>query len=254
MIDEYGDKSRAMNAPAPANSTLLAIIERAANSPEFDLDRLEKLLVLKERWDANEARNAYIAAMAAFKANPPKILKNKHVAYRNKAGGLTEYDHATHSEVVEKIAAGLAAHGLSHSWGINQTVDGIEVTCAVTHVRGHFERATLRAVADESGGKNSIQAIGSAITYLQRYTLLSATGLTSADIEDNDGRGMPEIPEAPADAWISLKDAAELGTDALKVAWRALSEDTRNIISTHHAAQWTQLKELGAKKAEPANA
>lgn len=247
-MNEYGDNTRVMSPPAAAKSTLLAIIERAANSPEFDLDRLEKLLILKERWDANEARNAYIAAMAAFKANPPKILKNKHVAYRNKAGMLTEYDHATHSEVVEKIAAGLAAHGLSHSWGIVQSDGTIEVTCAVTHVGGHFERATLKAVADDSGGKNSIQAIGSAITYLQRYTLLSATGLTSADIEDTDGRVIVEPPQAPTDAWVSLRDAAQEGNEALKRAWRALSQETRDLISQHHTAEWTALKAQGAQK------
>jgi hypothetical protein len=37
-----------------------------------------------------------------------------------------------------------------------------------------------------SGSKNAIQAIGSAVTYLQRYTLLSATGLAAKN-GDNDG-------------------------------------------------------------------
>lgn len=247
MTNEFGDKLPS----APAHATLLAIIERAAAAPEFDLDRLEKLLVLKERWDANEARNAYIEAMARFKANPPKITKNKHVAYRNKAGSLTEYDHATHAEVVEKIGAALAVQGLSHSWGINQTETGIEVMCAVTHVKGHVERCVMKALADESGGKNSIQALGSAITYLQRYTLLSATGLTSSDIDDDDGRAAgitDDAPPAPTDAWIALRDAAQEGQSALKSAWRELSQTTRDIISTHHTAEWTALKAQAAQK------
>jgi hypothetical protein len=256
MMNEYGDPkvTHAAAVPmVPAVSTLMAIIERAANSPEFDLDRLEKLLVLKERWDLNEARNAYIESMAAFKANPPKITKNKHVAYRNKSGGLTEYSHASHAEVVEKIGAALAPHGLSFSWGINQTDTGIEVTCAVTHVKGHIERCTMKAMADQSGGKSDIQALASAVTYLQRYTLLSATGMTSGDMEkdDDDGRtaGITDgAPEAPADAWTSLRDAAQEGTAALYEAWKELSESSRSIIATHHTAEWTALKAQAASK------
>jgi hypothetical protein len=255
MIDEYGDDKHIPTAAAvpmaPPHATLMAIIERAANMPEFDLDRLEKLLVLKERWDLNEARNAYIEAMAKFKKDPPKILKNKHVAYRNKAGGLTEYDHASHSEVVEKIGAALAKHGLSFSWGVNQTDTGIEVTCAVTHIKGHIERCSMKAMADQSGGKSDIQALASAVTYLQRYTLLAATGLTSADVDDDDGRAAGITDDAPpihTDVWVALKDAAAEGTQALKTAWRLLSEDTRNIISSRHVTEWNNLKAQAAQK------
>jgi hypothetical protein len=123
--------------------------------------------------------------------------------------------------------------------------------CAVTHVKGHVERCIMKALADESGGKNSIQAIGSAITYLQRYTLLAATGLTSADIDDDDGRAAgitDDAPTAPPDAWIALRDAAQEGNTALKTVWRELSQTTRDIISTHDAAEWSALKAQAAQK------
>src|SRR5690606_35194749 len=61
------------------------------------------------------------------------------------------------------------------------------VTCVITHELGHSERTTLSAAPDESGGKNSIQAVGSTVTYLQRYTLMAATGLAAKDMDD-DGR------------------------------------------------------------------
>ncbi len=51
---------------------------------------------------------------------------------------------------------------------------------------GHSEEVTLTANADATGAKNDIQALGSTITYLQRYTILTATGLATADM-DNDG-------------------------------------------------------------------
>jgi uncharacterized protein (DUF3820 family) len=57
---------------------------------------------------------------------------------------------------------------------------------------GHSESTTLSAAKDGSGNKNDIQARGSAATYLQRYTLIGALGLTTAN-EDVDGAGTKEI-------------------------------------------------------------
>jgi hypothetical protein len=58
---------------------------------------------------------------------------------------------------------------------------------------GHSESTSLTAAPDTSGSKNSIQAVGSTITYLERYTLLALTGL-AAQGQDDDGQAM-EAPE-----------------------------------------------------------
>jgi len=183
--------------PASDVGALMAIIDRAATDPNFDPARLMQLLEVKERWEATEARKAYMVAMAAFKADPPKIFKNKHVAFRNKSGGLTEYDHATHSEVVEKIAGALGQHGLSHRWNIVQDKGLITVTCVITHALGHSDSVAMTAPPDDSGSKSAIQAVASTCTLLQRYTLIAATGLTSADLPDADDRtdGDDDKPE-----------------------------------------------------------
>jgi hypothetical protein len=91
--------------------------------------------------------------------------------------------------VVEKISAELSKHGLSASWVTHQEKDKtIKVTCRITHKQGYSEEASLEAMPDGSGSKNSIQQIGSTVTYLERYTLLGLTGLATYD-QDNDGRG-----------------------------------------------------------------
>ncbi len=155
-------------------------IVREAIKSGADLDKLEKLLTLQERWDANQAKKAYHAAMAAFKLNPPKIDKNKKVSYLQ-----VKYKHASLFNVVEKIGEALSEHGLSASWLVAQNGTTISVTCKITHVQGHSEETTLSALADSSGSKNSIQAIGSTITYLERYSLLAITGLAAADDDDD---------------------------------------------------------------------
>ena len=62
------------------------------------------------------------------------------------------------------------------------------MTCILTHDMGHSEETSLEGSADNSGSKNSIQAIGSSVTYLERYSLLAATGLAVKNA-DNDGAG-----------------------------------------------------------------
>lgn len=166
---------------APINP--MGLIQLAI-SQGADTDKLEKLLALQERWQAGEARKAFVAALSAFKNNPPKVLKNKLVEFGN-----TKYRHATLDNVCVLIDPALAEHGLSFRWETENLDKGlIRVTCILTHELGHSERTSLQALPDGSGSKNPVQAIGSTVTYLQRYTLLAATGIAVQN-QDDDGRG-----------------------------------------------------------------
>ena len=147
-----------------------------------DLEKLSKLLDIQERWEANEAKKAFHQAMSAFKANPPQIYKDKSVSF---GVGKTAYKHATLANVCEKINKALSEHGLSASWETAQSENQIAVTCKITHEKGHSEQTTLKAPADNSGSKNAIQAIGSTVSYLERYTILALTGLATEE-QDTD--------------------------------------------------------------------
>lgn len=154
----------------------------AAVSSGADIDKLTKLMDLQERWEAANAQKAFTAAMAKFKECPPKLVKDKNVSFGN-----TKYKHAELDQVTDKVAAALSAVGISHRFEIDQSDSRITVSCILTHVAGHSVKTTLGGGADSSGGKNSIQAIGSTVSYLQRYTLLAATGLATGE-GDDDGR------------------------------------------------------------------
>lgn len=152
-----------------------------------DLDQLQKLMDLHERWEANEARKAFVAAKAAFKATPIQLIKNKRVRFDTQKG-QTEYNHATLDHIAAVISPPLSAAGLSYCWETTQGDGGmIRVTCVLSHILGHSERVTLQASPDQSGGKNNIQAVGSTVTYLERYTLLAVTGLATAEQDDDGG-------------------------------------------------------------------
>lgn len=159
-------------AMTPVDMLSMAV-ERGAN-----IEVMTKLMDLRDRWEAGQARKAFDEAVASAKAQIPTIAKNRE-GHNNKRYA----DFAAIASVVDPI---IGQYGLSYRFRTTQT-DRINVTCILSHKAGHAEETTLSGPADTSGSKNAIQAIGSTLTYLQRYTLVQALGLAAS--EDDDGRG-----------------------------------------------------------------
>lgn len=183
--------------------TPMAMIDRAVASGA-DPVTLERLLALQERWEAGQAKKAFDAALASAKGEIPTIIKNREVGYDHKTGeGKTSYRHEDLAEIARTVDPILAKYGLSYRFRTTSNInEPIVVTCILSHRDGHSEENTLMAGKDESGKKNSIQAIGSTITYLQRYTLKAALGLAASN--DDDGR------QADAGRAINEAELAEL--------------------------------------------
>lgn len=171
-----------------------------------DIDKLEKLMQLQERWEAGNAKKAYVSAMARFRSDCPVIEKTRS-GHNTKYAGL--------AESIDQIKGLLAECGLSHSWSTTQNDALITVTCTVTHIDGHSESTALSGGADTTGSKNSIQAIGSTVSYLQRYTLYSILGLASQEM-DTDGQ--VGVPQEAVDAITTASNITELQA-AFKTAW-----------------------------------
>ena len=183
MINEVAvveKKNKAIKTIKAEDNTPQGII-RSAFERGFTPEQIKDLLLIQERWEANEARKAFNVAMSEFKANAPKIIKDKGVSFGQ---GKAAYKYAKLDQVAGKIAAEMSKHGLSASWRTDQT-ELVSVTTRISHIKGHFEETTLKAPADVSGNKNSLQAIGSTISYLQRYGLLCIAGLAAADMDDD---------------------------------------------------------------------
>lgn len=227
-------------------STPLRMLEIAV-SQNADIAKLEKLMELHQRWEANEARKAFVGAMAQFKAEPMNILKRKDV---NIPGGA-KFKHATLADVVDGVVANLSKYELSHKWITEQDGDAITVTCVITHVAGHSESTQLKAPPDAGPGRNKIQAIGSTITYLQRYTLMAVCGLAAKDMDNDGGSAGKKPPVAePAgyEKWAADMEAvAEEGRDRLLTVWKASPDNFRSYAATHDAAWWNEIKAKSSK-------
>lgn len=214
----------------PANMLQLAI-ERGAS-----MEQLEKLLELQQRWEANEARKAYVAAMAEFKAHPPAIVKDRTVAFSG-----TAYRHASLANVVDAVVLELSKHGLSHRWDMTQTGAAITVTCVITHILGHSESVSMTAMPDDSGKKNQIQQVASTVTYLQRYTLMSALGLAAKDSIDNDGGGIKKTETISEEQEATLRELIEQAGIEMPKFWAVLHMPEDSKLSEILAADYERI-------------
>ena len=168
--------------------TPMTMLDRAV-AGGASIEVLEKLMGLQERWEKNQARKAFDEAMAAAKAEIPTIKKNRQVGFDAKKAGAarTDYKHEDLAEIARTVDPILSKHGLSYRFRTTSAVnEPVTVTCIISHRLGHSEENTLSAGRDETGNKNSIQAMGSTVTYLQRYTLKAALGLAASN--DDDGK------------------------------------------------------------------
>lgn len=163
------------------SALISAAIEKGSS-----LEQVRELLNIQKEWEANEAKKAFNKAVAAFKANPPRITKDKqNVQYKSM--------YTTLGNLVNTVNPELSKQGLSANWEIEQN-GSIKVTCILTHALGHSEKTSASAPADTSGSKNAIQQIKSTITYLKAVTFESITGLASTDANyDDDGNAHGEV-------------------------------------------------------------
>jgi hypothetical protein len=178
-------------------------IERGA-----DLSVMEKLMDLHQRWEANQARKAFDEAVSLAKAAIGPVVRNK-AGHNNKR-------YADFAAIAATVDPVISKYGLSYRFRTKQ--DGaISVTCILSHRDGHSEENTLTGPADASGSKNAIQAIGSTLTYLQRYSLVQALGLAAADDDDGQSAGKtePDKPYITEEQVMALRDLVEAaGTTA----------------------------------------
>lgn len=184
-----------VSQPHPASRTELVVmaIERGIT----DVGTLERLINLQRQMAEDNARREAAADLAAMKASNKFVVpKDKLVKFADNNGKIVEYRHSTLGAMVDHCQSIMGAHGFSHHWDVAQMEGGIiQVTCVLKHKSGHLHSVTMRSGKDDSGKKNAIQQVASAVSYLERYTFAAVVGIASSE-GDDDGRSA-EVEEAP---------------------------------------------------------
>lgn len=163
----------------------LGIIERAASNPQFDPDKLDRLLQMQERILERNAQMAFNSAMQAAQSEMPKV-------HRDAQNRETRSTYATLEQVVATVAPIATKNGFSMSFGTaDSPLEGhYRVVCDVAHIEGHTRRYHADVPADGTGlkgnaNKTRTHAFGSSLSYGRRYLTLMIFNVATSD--DDDG-------------------------------------------------------------------
>lgn len=186
--------------PITDHDAIMATITRAAADPNVDIEKMERLWAMKERMDARAAEVAYADAFAAMQLELPAIEERG----KAKVNGAVRYTFAKWEDINTQIKPVLAKHGFALSFRTDFK-SGISITGVLQHRLGHREETSMTLPSDNSGSKNDVQAVASAVSYGKRYTAGALLNLTSHD-EDDDAYAAGGGVDATS--WYDAIDAA----------------------------------------------
>lgn len=213
--------------PTPAPSNIVPIERREMTPMEMvgralemgvSADILKQMMDLRDREEARNAKMAFTKAVSAAKAELGPVMRTRAVDYTPTGKDRVFYRHEDLAGIEQQVMPVLTKYGLSYRYESDNGPDRpITITCILEHVDGHSTRTPLSGPADNGAGKNSLQAIASTTTYLQRYTLKLALGLSVS--HDDDGKKSDEtvdgqITTEQRDAILAL--IADVGADVAK--------------------------------------
>jgi hypothetical protein len=171
--------------------TIMAVISRAAADPAVNVEKLERLTALYERIKANEAKATYMAALSDMQPVLPVVERRGRITITDRTDRqkvIQSTPYALWDDINEALKPILHQHGFTLSFRTGVAADGrLTVTGVLGHRAGHQEETTMTLAHDSSGSKNSVQAVGSSVSYGKRYTATALLNLTFRD-EDDDGK------------------------------------------------------------------
>lgn len=210
-------KAQAVAISTAPTTTLIDLL-RAAVDKGADVATLERLAKLYESAETAQKKAEFNSALADAKREIKPIIKDKQV------GSMYRYE--TFAAIAEAVDPVLSEHGLFYTFpdaaGHNDPAL-VTVCCRLSHRNGYSVEATRSAKPDVGQNRNAVQAMGSSITYLQRYTLKAVLGL--AVTQDQDGRQQaPRFADRP-----EIRDAShpDLAAKVTQVA----TQDMLQVIS-----------------------
>lgn len=126
-----------------------------------------------------------VAALAAALAKAQGEVENAHKDAKNPH---FRSSYATLAEILNTVRPVLAKHGLSVVQMPGFAEGVVTVDTMLMHASGEWIRSTVGAPAQ----KADPQGVGSAITYLRRYSLAAVCGIAQ---EDDDGEAAAQAPQ-----------------------------------------------------------
>lgn len=187
---------------------MVSMIERICMDPNADMAKLERMLELKERHEADQAKAQFAKAFAKASADFPTIPLN--------GTGHNNKPYAMLKDITRLTRPVLAEYGLALTFSID-VGEQVIVTAELMHEAGHSKTTSIALPRETSGSKNAVQAVGSSQTYGQRYTAQAILGLSLGDDTEDDGASAQNVETVTPEQYVTLRNLiAETGTDEAK--------------------------------------
>jgi len=175
----------------PAAGSMIEVIQRAAADPSVDMDKMERLLLMKERIDARDAEAQFNAALCAVQSETGRISADA-------TNPQTRSRYATYEKLDKVLRPIYTRHGLALSFDEAESPkpDHVRVLCHVTHKAGHRQTFQKDMPADGKGAKGGdvmtkTHAAGAAQSYGMRYLLKGIFNVAIGE-EDQDGNDLAD--------------------------------------------------------------
>lgn len=163
----------------------------------------------------SEQINELAKALAAAQGELEPAEKNATAAIGEK--GKLKRKYADLTAMIDAVRKVLPKHGLSIAQIVLPSEGVAHVRTMLMHESGQWLASECRMPYDNTGSKNAIQSMGSAITYARRYSLSALVGVVADDDDDGEGAWRrdddpgnrpgvtpPSPPRSPSpSAWIS---------------------------------------------------
>jgi hypothetical protein len=239
--------------PRPPEDSSLALFERLASNPRASAAKIERLMSLWERAELRKAESAFNAGMATAQKEMRPVAEDAfNPQTRSKYASYEALDRAIRP-IYTKYG-----FGLSFDTGDSPKDEHVRVLCHVTHKGGYTRPYHVDMPADGKGAKGGdvmtkTHAVGSALSYGQRYLLRMIFNIATADKDDDGNRaGGQRDPEVPPgfDEWLmDLSSVSDSGLDELEAAWNKSKNVFRSFLTTHQPQRWKNLKDRAKKVA-----
>ena len=228
----------------PEPGSIMALISRAAADPNVDMDKMERLLQMKERIDARDAEAQFNSAVSAVQAETGRIAADA-------TNPQTRSKYATYAALDRVLRPIYTRQGLALSFDETDSPkpEHIRVLCHVTHTAGHKQTFQKDMPADGKGAKGGdvmtkTHAMGAAQSYGRRYLVLGIFNIAIGE-EDRDGNdeSLPTVSEDQAANIEAL--LTEIGANKKAFLGWAKVNSVSEILARNYAAV---IKQIEAKR------
>jgi hypothetical protein len=205
----------------PAAAQFLPMLQKMSTDPTVDPAKMSAILDVLERQMNKAASQAYENALADLQDELPRIKKDGMIEHKDKATGKVQKiaGYATYENIDEVIRPLLIKHRFNLRFSTRESNGKVVVSGTLAHREGHKETVDIPLSIDASGAKNSVQGVGSTISYGKRYIVGMLLNLIFEG-EDDDGKTSGFIALTDEQA-ATLKDLIrDTGTDVTAfLAW-----------------------------------